>query len=274
MNNICIYHKSCADGFGAALSVKVYLDKLQQECEFLPAFHGDEAPDVTGKNVYIVDFAYPRDVLIRMSEQAESIIVLDHHKTAEADLVGLPFCEFDMSKSGAMMAWEKFGNADEVPDLIRYIQDRDLWTWALPMSKAYSAALQLKSMDFEIWEPLLDNAKTAELCAEGEVIEAYQQAKVKRALKQDIEMVTIAGHQVPCINTTHLISEIGNELAKGHPFAAMFFDTADKRVYSLRSAEDGIDVALIAKQFGGGGHFHAAGFSVAKPAHHFNPSND
>lgn len=32
--------------------------------------------------------------------------------------------------------------------------------------------------------------------------------------------------------------------------------------YSLRSREGGVDVSEIAKQFGGGGHKHAAGFRL------------
>mgnify|MGYP001450666450 FL=1 len=78
-------------------------------------------------------------------------------------------------------------------------------------------------------------------------------------------MVDIAGYQVPCVNTNSLASEIGNDLAKGQPFAAMYCDNADKRIFSLRSDVDGVDVANIAKLFGGGGHFHAAGFAVEKP---------
>jgi nanoRNase/pAp phosphatase (c-di-AMP/oligoRNAs hydrolase) len=34
--------------------------------------------------------------------------------------------------------------------------------------------------------------------------------------------------------------------------------------YSLRSAEGGLDVSVIAKRHGGGGHPHAAGFTSAK----------
>jgi nanoRNase/pAp phosphatase (c-di-AMP/oligoRNAs hydrolase) len=74
------------------------------------------------------------------------------------------------------------------------------------------------------------------------------------------------GYTVPRINVTHMISELGNKLAEKHPFAALYFDTGDgKRVFSLRSVEGGVDVSEIAKQYGGGGHPHAAGFTVNKP---------
>lgn len=267
MKHLCIYHKNCADGFGAALSVKRFLDRDKQgeDQEYLAAHYGDEAPDVTGKHVYIVDFSYPREVLINMKEQAASIVVLDHHKTAQANLDGLTFCHFNMNMSGAVMAWEYFNTCQDFPDLINYIEDRDLWRWQLPQSKEYSAGLQLNSMDFDVWEKFLDNDNTQHLINDGKTVLAYQNLQIKRVIAQDFEMISIAGYEVPCINTTQLISEIGNELSKGHPFAAMYFETDNKRVYSLRSASDGIDVSAIAKQYGGGGHFHAAGFSVDKP---------
>ena len=136
--NICIYHKSCADGFGAALAIKVFLDMNNEKCEYLAVNYGGEAPSVIGKNVYIVDFSYSKNTLIRMHQEAKSIIVLDHHKTAQKNLEGLDFCHFNINKSGAMMAWEKFGNSSKIPDLIKYIQDRDLWKWELNFSKEYS----------------------------------------------------------------------------------------------------------------------------------------
>ena len=103
MSILCIFHKSCADGFGAALAVKVYFDQLGKECEFLPAHYNDPVPDVTGKNVIIVDFSYSREVLLKMEKQADTIVVLDHHVTAQKELEGLSFCHFDMNKSGPML---------------------------------------------------------------------------------------------------------------------------------------------------------------------------
>jgi uncharacterized protein len=48
------------------------------------------------------------------------------------------------------------------------------------------------------------------------------------------------------------------------PFAACYWDVPNGQVFSLRSCENGVDVSEIAKQFGGGGHKHAAGFTVKR----------
>jgi len=267
MDIICIYHKHCADGFAAALAVKTWADESQLPCEFVPAHYEDTPPDVTGKDVFIVDFSYPREILLEMNAKALSLKVIDHHKTAQEDLKGLDFCLFDMNKSGAVLTWEYLFPDRSIPDLFLYIQDRDLWKWEYPLSKLVSAGLQLLEFDLEVWSTYLENQSLIDLIDKGEPIIAYQQQCINKTIQSEIPMVNIAGYTVPCINTTHLISETGSKLAKGHPFCAMYFETAEHRVYSLRSAKDGIDVSEIAKGFGGGGHYHAAGFRTKKPDH-------
>ena len=69
------------------------------------------------------------------------------------------------------------------------------------------------------------------------------------------------------VNTNAMwASDVAGELSESRPFAATYFDTQDgKRVYNLRSRDGGQDVAEIARKFGGGGHQHAAGFTLPAP---------
>jgi oligoribonuclease NrnB/cAMP/cGMP phosphodiesterase (DHH superfamily) len=265
MSYLCIYHKNCTDGFGAALAVKVYCDRLGVECEYMPAQYGDQVPDVTGKTVFIVDFSYDRETLIALNEEADSLTVIDHHKSAMQDLEGLDYCVFDMSRSGAVLTWVTLNPDTPVPLLLNYIQDRDLWLWEMENSKQVSAALLTLEKQLTHWMLYLDDSKVEELILQGGAIVDYQNLQLARTPKgEKIPMGTIAGHKVPCVNATHLVSEMGEQLAQGFPFAALYFDRLDKRVYSLRSAKDGIDVSAVAEQYGGGGHFHAAAFAVDK----------
>jgi len=266
MSYLCIYHKNCTDGFGAALAVKVYCDRLGVECDYIPAQYGDQTPDVTGKTVFIVDFSYDRETLIALKEQADALTVIDHHKSAMQDLDGLDYCVFDMSRSGAVLTWATLNPDTPVPLLLNYIQDRDLWLWEMENSKQVSAALLTLEKKLELWALYLDDGKVEELVLKGSAIVDYQNLQLARTPKgEKIPMATIGGHHVPCVNATHLVSEMGEQLAQGFPFAALYFDRFDKRVYSLRSAKDGIDVSAVAEQYGGGGHFHAAAFAVDKP---------
>jgi len=69
---------------------------------------------------------------------------------------------------------------------------------------------------------------------------------------------------VPAVNTAEHVSDVLNELAKDQPFAVAYAYKDHMWKCSLRSAADGEDVAVIAEQFGGGGHKHAAGFEAAR----------
>lgn len=268
MTYLVIYHKSCEDGLAAALAVRQWLFDTDQMkgAKFQTAQYGDPTPYAEGLDVAIVDFSYPRDILLEMRQQAKSLIVIDHHQTAEAELKDLDFCVFDNTHSGAVLAWKYFHPDKALPQLMRYVEDRDLWKWELPFSREVSAALRSHKPFLDQRARFLSDSSLAGLIGEGAAILRVQNQYIDQVLSQPVGMVEIGGYTAPCVNSTTLISELGNELAQGHPFAALYFDTGDgKRVFSLRSAEDGVDVSAIARQYGGGGHFHAAGFTVVRP---------
>jgi oligoribonuclease NrnB/cAMP/cGMP phosphodiesterase (DHH superfamily) len=202
-----------------------------------------------------------------MNKAARYLVVLDHHKTAKENLINLPFAHFDMNKSGAILAWEHFFD-DEPPIFLDYIQDRDLWKFELDNSREVNAALFSYPMEFEVWDEFENIRKFQDLHDEGiAILRARQRMIDSLTGGWAIATATIGGYEVPCLNCPRpLASETLNFLAEGQPFAAGYFDSADKRLFELRSAPDGVDVSEVAKQFGGGGHKHAAGFSVEKPA--------
>lgn len=261
MQPFILYHAKCADGFGAAWSA---WRKLGDEASYVPVSHGNPPPVLPeGATVYILDFCYPRDVITALHEQMSSLTILDHHRTAEAELEGLDYGHFDNSKSGAVLAWEHFHPDEDVPELLRYVMDRDLWHHALPNSREVSAALASHPMDFELWSQL----EPAKLAREGEPILRYQQQQVA-LLADQARFDLMEGHRVPFVNAPVLGSEVGEELLQRHPdspFAVMYFDRGDGvRQWSLRSRAD-FDVSEIARTYQNGGHRQAAGFETHLP---------
>ena len=267
-HTVVIYHADCVDGFTAAWCAWRALG--DEGVEYIPAHYGDRHPIVDGKFVFVLDFSYPREVLLAMHEQAGSLLVLDHHKTAQADLDGLSFCRFDMEKSGAMLAWEHFAQdsdeKDHPPPLVRYVEDRDLWRWSLRHSKEISAYIATIGMNFHAWSQLSCQLKLEfhQSVMMGDtalrVIEKYVSSKRKNA-----HNVVCAGYDVPIVNTAFAVSALVGALAEGEHFAIGWFSPGPgEYVYSLRSRGDGVDVSEVAKRFGGGGHRGAAGFKSDK----------
>lgn len=266
---IVIYHGNCADGFGAAW---VFRHAGDQEYDFHPGVYQDAPPNVEGRTVYLVDFSYKRPVVEAMREQANRIVLIDHHKTAIDDLA--PLMEsgaiehlVSLEHSGAVLAWQWFcGNFQELPQMLRHIEDRDLWRFALPYTREIQACIFSHPYDFRVWDKLM-LAEPEEIQAfirEGQAIERKHHKDIAELVGVVTRNMEIGGHCVPVANLPYtLSSDAGHVLAKGAPFAACYWDTPDGRVFSLRSTDDGLDVSEIAKQYGGGGHVHAAGFRVA-----------
>lgn len=279
-NPLCIYHGNCADGFTAAWAVH---KALGDGVEFHAGIYGNQPPDVTGRKVIMVDFSYKKPILQEMARQAQSILILDHHKTAAEDLAGLPepppnihlpdeqfawlpgsgiFARFDMEQSGAQLAWEHF-NGLVAPTLVDYVGDRDLWRFALKSSREINAYVFAHEYTFENWDALaeavaLDHRLVANM---GGAIEKKHHKDVAELVGVTKRRMIIGGHDVPVANIPYtLTSDAGHLMAQGEPFAACYWDTPDGRVFSLRSTDAGLDVSAIAKIYGGGGHRNASGF--------------
>lgn len=283
MDPLCIYHGNCADGFTAAWAVREALGDI--ECH--AAGYGQAPPDVTGRDVIIVDFSYPRDVLQQMMEQANTLLVLDHHKSAAEDLAGLPeppetwqdwveeaidpevgvfprtdhAALFDMERSGAGLAWDFFHEAPR-PALVDHVEDRDLFRFALEDTEEIMMAVFSREYTWENWDSLAAEFPH-ELYREGRAILRKHRKDVRELIRSCEQRMKIGGYVVPVLNAPYFYStEAGHIMSEGEAFAACYWDSADARTFSLRSREDGVDVSAIAKQYGGGGHRHAAGFRV------------
>ncbi|MCP4002903.1 MAG: hypothetical protein GY725_01780, partial [bacterium] len=239
-----LYHESCMDGSAAALIA------LQDNpgAKLIPMQYGDPPPDgLKGEHVVIVDFSFKRELTECLIEESASFLCLDHHKTAEEELRGLPDCIFDMDRSGARMAWDYWNPDVKPPWWVLYIEDRDLWRWKLGASRAINASLRSYGLTVDALRDIIDaDIPIAVHEQQGRAILRYQQQVIEQHVRH-AEDTELLGHVVPVVNATCLFSEIVGELAKGKPFAASYFVKSNgERVYQLRSDEDGFDVGALA----------------------------
>lgn len=286
MKTYVLYHGNCWDGFCAAWVARKC---LQGDVEYIPVQYGQDPPAIEpGARLYILDFSYSREQLFKWwtpgPNAVESLVVLDHHKTAKEALDGFedeclasgmdaPKIVFDMDHSGGRLAWEHFfgvehrarySNPDELrPWLVDYTEDRDLWRWKLPMSREVNAALRSHPLDFDLWDSF--DAFNREVAlptfyTEGSAILRSEAVMIDNHVRHARE-IDMNGYKILAVNATVLFSDIAGKLAEGRPFGAAYFDRGDgRRQWSLRSSDDGVDVSEVAKSRGGGGHRNAAGF--------------
>lgn len=290
-NPLVIYHKNCADGFAAAWCFWDAQRDWETVFDFHPGVYNEPLPDVDDRIVYLVDFSYDAEHMQSLLERAYHVYLIDHHKSAVDKLTHL-FTHskltvyVDMDRSGAMLAWDfihnrhpetgvefRPGHPDycNPPLLLEHIQDRDLWKFKLPLTREIQANVFSHEYDFNTWNDLMgmNRAALMSFSVGGQAIERKHHKDIKELLEVTQRTMNIAGYIVPVANLPYtLASDACHVMAKsyeeGRLFAASYFDTAQHRVFSLRSTDHGLDVAKIAEQFGGGGHVRAAGFKVSR----------
>jgi oligoribonuclease NrnB/cAMP/cGMP phosphodiesterase (DHH superfamily) len=293
--DICFYHSPCSDGFGAAYAIW----HRWPDIEFIPINHGEpiNSGTIRGKNVLFVDFSLKKDKIWAMAQLAKSVIILDHHKSAESELKDFGtfngelidledilsyehnnvVAHFDMLHSGAVLAWRFANPLEEIPQALLYIEDRDLWKWELSGSKEFGLATASIPFIFETWrDNVISNNDTHDLVRRGAAVVEYEDKLVRQIVGNAYwdtlwyvrENGNRDGHVAIFCNTSVLQSEVGNALIKAYPeaqFAAVWYITAEGETrYSLRSEEGRADVSIIASRHGGGGHRNASGFTVER----------
>jgi oligoribonuclease NrnB/cAMP/cGMP phosphodiesterase (DHH superfamily) len=269
---LVIYHASCLDGFGAAFA---FWKVFGKNADYHPGVYGDPCPDVTDRDVYMLDFGYKRNVVEGMVKFAKSVTLIDHHVTtinALADVDGIDRYT-DIHQSGAVLAWKYAQDVlfldAEIPQLIKHIQDRDLWNFELPFTKEVIAGLSSYDFNFMDWDSIIYEVGNEFLIQEGNTILRYHKKNLLQVLEECTREMFIVGEPVPCASVPYFMaSDAGEILNKGKPFSATYYDTDKHRVFSLRSEKGkGWDVSAVAAQYGGGGHKHAAGFMVTRQHH-------
>jgi oligoribonuclease NrnB/cAMP/cGMP phosphodiesterase (DHH superfamily) len=177
---------------------------------------------------------------------------------------------FDMKRSGAGITWDElFGGTR--PFYVNYVEDRDLWNWALPESKEINAYLMSLPMTIEAWSTL-DNSSPRRAAELGRPvvshIDRYVREIVEEAQFGTLHLDVAPGQYIhrtaAVVNCPYMnCSEVGNILAQQAEVSITWFERADGLTqFSLRSIGD-IDVSEIAKAFLGGGHRNAAGFRLS-----------
>ncbi|WP_137896513.1 DHH family phosphoesterase [Ramlibacter sp. 2FC] len=269
---LVIYHgRGCPDGLAAALAAWLFYGA---RAEFLGLDHGEtqsvaDLPPLEGRVVYILDFAFPPGLMREIDARAAKLVMLDHHKSAAQQLDGFEcrcgVLHFDMGKSGSRLAWEFFQRERPLPDLVRYIEDRDLWTWQYPESAGFLAALDMEEKTFERWAEIADYspAQLAEFMARGQAMDDKYR-KLAADIATGAEPVVFNGQQGLMVNAPGAFhSLVGDILSRQCGSFALVWSVGKGGLIKvgLRSQRD-YDCIPLAESMGGGGHAQACGFRM------------
>ncbi|HCU23906.1 MAG TPA: hypothetical protein DF383_02725, partial [Deltaproteobacteria bacterium] len=235
--------------------------------ELVPMSHGDPiTADTKDKKVFIVDFSFSAPVMEQLRREAKEVLWYDHHKTALPIREQLGWGVIDLGESGASLTWKQEYPETELPRILAYVKDKDIWEWKLPDSRAVSMDLRntegILDPAGEIWKNLIDHLDEAafqNMVERGRYGLKAQRLSILSAAKYGFEL-NFHGHRALAVNFSLEASDIGEYVYKelGYPVAILFYYTGKTWNFSLRS--DTVDVSELAQRYGGGGHPGAAGF--------------
>lgn len=279
MKEICFYNKSDFDGKCAGAIVK---DNLPH-CEMIGWNYGDPIPlELIDKNtiVYIVDLSFPPDMMLFIQRISWHVVWIDHHDTALKDAEKYEYNYFfgirEQGIGACELTWRYFYPDMEVPKAVRLLALYDVWKHEDPDVLPFQYGLRIGSDEetrpgSDLWYTLFNNhfGLVEEYIHDGRLILEYETVQNSFKCKSIFfETEFIDGHNkrydVIAANVGPCNSKFFDSYydPKRHYMMVSFVRRSGKRDFSLYSTRDDIHCGEIAKQFGGGGHPGAAGFSL------------
>lgn len=261
---VVLYHGNCPDGMGGAFAA---WKKFGDSAEYVAMYRDDSLPqNLAGKEVYMIDFSFSKEIMHSVEKQAGRLVVLDHHVGVKEAIESVKEHVFDNDRSGSGIAWDYFHPDTPLPKLLAYVQEIDLWRFALPNSKEVGAYLGTITLDFDTYDKLLpqfeDEKKLADIVERGKAYSEYSEYLCDQMMVM-AEEVEFEGHTVLAVNSGRTLrSLLGHKLAKKQPpFAIMWYRYRGMWHFSLRG--DGtVDLTKIVQKYGGNGHRSSAGFTL------------
>lgn len=276
---IGIYHKDCIDGTTAAAVLlkkfpKVILHPLSHR--YTPKELGTIVKETNAATIiFIVDFSLREGDTEKLIAKTKEVINIDHHIGAEEKLRALDKKHqtftyiFDNDRSGASLTWIYFYGKKNIPKIIQYVEDSDLFRFSLGNKTRYASSYlySLSGKPREILS-LIKKGEGAvkKILQKGKMIWEYRDELAKLLLKTvNPFTIKIGKYIVPVHNTPEFLrSDVGNALAvKLKKTVATFVINDDTVRFHFRGTNDHTPSALdLAKILGGGGHRNAAGAAV------------
>jgi oligoribonuclease NrnB/cAMP/cGMP phosphodiesterase (DHH superfamily) len=278
-----VYHSPCSDGVTSAWAIWRYF----KDAKLIPISHGQKLSpdDYTNKTVAVVDFCFSKDYILSIADTCKKLIILDHHKSAERDLVGLSHKNveliFDMNRSGAQIAWDYMESKRQSPRpyhwFVESVADQDLWRWSLPWSRVVNKATYELGFHESVHtvDALVSSGKSHDDFTQvGKLLMEKMNIDVEKYAREAFicKMLTPVGTFTVALSSPpdKYVSEVGAKIANTAPvdFAVMYSYDFGKDTYKLsfRASPGKVDLSYIAKTLpNGGGHASSAGAVIYGP---------
>lgn len=268
---LCLYHNDMDGRCSAAIVRRRFAGRVTLHA----IDYGDPIPweQIEGvKGVLLVDFSLPKAAMLKIDAMT-SLTWIDHHKTALSDLGDLSHVQGlrALDRAACVLTWQVYFPDEELPRCVAYIGDRDIWAHVYEETRPFSEGIFHENtypMNDKLWSPLLDDNVQAvdELIVRGKVLYKAAVTSAKRLIAARGFAITFEGQPTLALNTpgTGDLGELIRQQGYTIGYCYSEKEQNGKLTTSVTLYSDRVDVSVIAKKFGGGGHPGASGFSFVR----------
>ena len=285
----CFYHID-DDGKCAAFWVKWFVGSSFEngKDEYIKINYGMDFPFdriEDGEKVYIVDYSLPVEEMRRLLDITKDITWIDHHKTAiekykdfDEPIRGirydgiagcmLTYCylsHMTQNGEGKIKPFTK-DMIKDAPYFTKLIADYDVWTFEYGDDTRYFH-VAFESEDFEPqsdnWIFLMGEMNETQYIENGKIMIKYRDSLAKEYCDSKGFETEFEGYKVYAMNVGLAGSDWFKSVDDGSYDIFMPFSYNGKyKTWSYSMYSKTVDVSVIAKKYGGGGHKGASGFST------------
>ena len=283
---VVFYHKADFDGVcsAAILYWSPALDALNgKNLVFVPSDYPadtvwEENKHLVDKDttVIIVDFSLGPNVMPGLRDIAKEVIWCDHHISAIRDSKELGYDDMLGSRSekyaGCELTWTFFNPSIPMPDAVRMLGRYDVWDHSQQACVHFQYGMReaIPVMDYMdiLWEDLLGSQSPLsyhEIMDRGETLYGYQRSQNARVAKSSCYELEFQGYKAIAIHRSHINMQFFDSVfdESRHDMVMAIGFNGESAKISMYTSKD-IDLSVLAKKFGGGGHAKACGFELTK----------
>ena len=268
MKVFCYFHDNDLDGWASSAIVKM----KHPDAEFYGYNYEPDFPLVKGNDiVYLLDCSTTSENMKYLIDHNKKFIWIDHHakkildtyKDLGEEIEGIR--DTKSTNSACVLTWKYLFPDKDVPGILRYIEDIDIWKWKLPFTDEINTTLSIDyHNDRKALIKFMDGWKDEweDLVLRGEAYIRMRKHQIESILKL-MRVKNFHGYKTAVINSPIHSSFLAQEILDRNPdieITLIWHNFNDEIRVSLSSRE--VDISEIASLYGGGGHKHASGFSL------------
>jgi len=264
----CLYHSADLDGNCSGALIKM----RYPECEMYGIDYGIDFPwgiiDPDEK-IFMVDYSLqPFTDMIKLHELlGDNLIWIDHHISAilESEEYGKHIDGTRDSEFAACeLVWNYIKSDTNTPTFVTLLGRFDVWDHTDGRVLPYQYGMKqydCNPNNVDFWHEMFDTERVVQIINEGEIILRYIKEDNTKYAKTNAFETELYGRKCIAINKLQASSIVFNSVWDNTKYDMMVaFGWRNKSWVVTMYTDNDVDVSVIAKTFGGGGHKKAAGF--------------